>query len=79
MEIGIRPLAIEDYEALVSLWQRAVLKFNPERLWVVSWARVGDFLGDSLREAGGGLNLLMGFDAIFLAMAFTTFEYILEE
>lgn len=30
MEIGIRPLAIEDYDALVSLWQRAGLKFKPQ-------------------------------------------------
>jgi len=32
MEIGIPPLAIEDYDALVTLWQRAGLKFKPERL-----------------------------------------------
>ncbi len=30
IEIGISPLAIEDYDALVSLWQRAGLKFKPE-------------------------------------------------
>lgn len=28
--INIRPLAIEDYEALVSLWQRAGLNFKPQ-------------------------------------------------
>jgi len=30
MEISIRPLVIEDYDALVSLWQRAGLKFRPK-------------------------------------------------
>lgn len=28
--MGIRRLAIEDYEALVTLWQRAGLKFRPQ-------------------------------------------------
>jgi len=30
MEMAIRPLRIEDYEALVTLWQRAGLKFKPQ-------------------------------------------------
>lgn len=30
MEMGIRPLAIEDYTVLVTLWQRAGLKFRPQ-------------------------------------------------
>jgi len=30
-------------------------------------------------EAGGWLNLLISFDAIFLVVAFITFEYVLEE
>jgi len=30
IEISSRPLAIEDYDALVSLWQRAGLKFKPQ-------------------------------------------------
>lgn len=30
VEISIRPLAIEDYDALVSLWQWAGLKFKPQ-------------------------------------------------
>lgn len=30
MEISIRPLVIEDYDALVTLWQRAGLKFRPK-------------------------------------------------
>ncbi|MFQ5886920.1 MAG: GNAT family N-acetyltransferase, partial [Anaerolineae bacterium] len=30
IEIDIRPLAKEDYEALVSVWQRAGLKFKPQ-------------------------------------------------
>lgn len=34
--MGIRSLATEDYEALVSLWQRAGLKFNPERLSAIT-------------------------------------------
>ena len=37
------------------------------------------FAGDSLKEAGGWLNLLISFDAIFLVVAFITFEYVLEE
>jgi len=37
------------------------------------------FAGDSLKEAGGWLDLLTSFDAIFLAVAFITFEYVLEE
>jgi len=37
------------------------------------------FAGGSLREAGGWLNLLISFDAIFLVVAFITFEYVLEE
>jgi len=41
MEIDIRPLAIEDYDALVALWLRAGLKFNPERLSAVSWVKSG--------------------------------------
>jgi len=30
MEISIRPLVIEDYDALVTLWQQAGLKFRPK-------------------------------------------------
>jgi hypothetical protein len=30
MEISIRPLVIEDYDALVTLWQQAGLKFGPK-------------------------------------------------
>ncbi|MFQ6001115.1 MAG: heme exporter protein CcmB [Anaerolineae bacterium] len=37
------------------------------------------FAGGSLREASGWLNLLISFDAIFLVVAFITFEYVLEE
>ncbi len=37
------------------------------------------FAGGSLKEAGSWLNLLISFDAIFLVVAFITFEYVLEE
>ncbi|MFQ5886571.1 MAG: heme exporter protein CcmB [Anaerolineae bacterium] len=37
------------------------------------------FAGGSLKEASGWLNLLISFDAIFLVVAFITFEYVLEE
>lgn len=30
MEISIRPLVIEDYDAVIALWQRAGLKFRPQ-------------------------------------------------
>ncbi len=36
------------------------------------------FAGGSLGGAGGWLNLLISFDAIFLVVAFVTFEYVLE-
>ena len=79
IEIGIRPLAIEDYEALVTLWQQAGSKFNPRGSQPSVEPRAGDSLEGSLREAGSWLNLLTSFDAIFLVVAFITFEYVLEE
>lgn len=58
MEMDIRPLAIEDCEALATLCQRAGSKFDPRGSQPSVEPRMGDSLGSSLREAGGWLNLL---------------------
>jgi len=50
MEIGIRSLETEDYDALVSLWQRAGLKFKPQG------RDSRDALNHQLRQ--GGVTLL---------------------
>lgn len=84
MEISIRPLAIEDYDALVTLWQRAGLKFRPQgrdsrEALGRQLSQGGDYLGGSLGEGGGWRNLLMSFNTIFLIAAFIAFECVLEE
>lgn len=82
MEMDIRPLAIEDCEALATLWQQAGLKFKPQgrdsrEALSRQLRQGGDCLGGSLGQGGGWRNLLISFDAILL-VAFITFGCVLE-
>lgn len=83
MQIAIRPLAMEDYDALVTLWQQAGLKFSlkgrdSREALGRQLSQGGDYVGGSLGEGGGWRNLLMSFDTIFLIVVSITFGCVLE-